>query len=186
MKTSRSLIITFLVLTVILALYRIIPGRPGGFAPQLAVSLFAGAVIKDKRLALVFPILSLFISDLIFQLLYLKGITPYAGFYEGQLVNYLLFAGVTCIGFLIRKISVGNVLLYSFAGSASYFLLSNFLVWQSGAGYGRPKNFSGLMAAYVDGLPFFRNSLYATLIFGAILFGGWVVFGKRVARPATA
>ena len=36
-------------LIVVGAVYRIIPDRPLGFAPQIAMALFAGAVIKDKK-----------------------------------------------------------------------------------------------------------------------------------------
>ncbi len=178
MKTTRSLIFILIALILVSALYRIIPGRPLGFFPQLSMALFAGAVIKDKKWAFAFPIFSLFISDLFFHLLFLNGLVPYAGFYEGQITNYLLFAAMTVIGFFMKKISVGTVAGYSFIVAVVYFLLSNFFVWQSGAGFARPKTFSGLMQCYIDGLPFLGNSLISTLAFSALLFGGWALYRK--------
>jgi hypothetical protein len=43
MQQKKNIILTFLAFIVIASLYRIIPGRPVGFAPQIAIALFAGA-----------------------------------------------------------------------------------------------------------------------------------------------
>src|SRR6201999_3633263 len=99
MKYNKSVLYTLLLLVVVAALYRVIPNRPFGFAPQLAMALFAGATIKDKKLALVVPVLSMFISDLLYQLLYINHLSAIPGFYSGQWINYLLFASVTFWGF---------------------------------------------------------------------------------------
>src|SRR6478672_10549542 len=127
MKSNKSLILTMLVLIVMAALYRIVPGRPYGFAPQIAMALFGGAVIKDRKWAFALPIFSMFLSDLLYQALYNAGISPIYGFYEGQWLNYLLFAVMVLIGFAIRKINVLNVLLASLAAPTVFFLLSNFV-----------------------------------------------------------
>ena len=158
---------------IVAALYRIIPNRPMGFAPQLAMALFGGAVIKDKKLAFAFPIFSMFVSDVIYHVLYTAGITSIPGFYEGQFTNYFLIAAMTLIGFLVRKINVQNIVIFSLVICIAFFLLSNFFVWNAGAGFGRPHTFAGLLQTYEDGLPFFRNSIFATLAFSVVLFGAW-------------
>ena len=158
---------------VVAALYRVIPDRPMGFAPHWAMALFAGAVIKDKKLAFAFPIFSMFISDVIYHVLYINGLTSISGFYEGQFTNYFLFAAMTVIGFLMRKVNVQNIILYSIAICTAFFLLSNFFVWNANLGWGRPHTMAGLMQCYEDGLPFYRNSIFATLVFSGILFGAW-------------
>lgn len=185
MRSNKHLVITLLMLIVVAALYRIIPQRPMGFAPHLAMALFAGAAIKDRKWAFAFPIFSMFISDLIYQLLYINGLTPISGFYAGQMTNYILFAGMTLIGFFMKKISVKNVVLYSFIVTISFFLLSNFFVWNSGSGYGRPHTFAGLILCYADGLPFLLNSIAATLVFSAILFGAWKLIHARQANAVS-
>ncbi|HRE52106.1 MAG TPA: hypothetical protein PK339_11830 [Flavitalea sp.] len=179
MKQYASFIRTMILMVIIASLYRIIPDRQPGFAPQLAMALFAGAVIKDKKWAFALPLLSMMISDLLYHFLYIQGLTEIRGFYSGQAVNYLLFAGMTAIGFFMKKINVKNIFVFSLIAPAIYFILSNFHVWITGGGFNRPKTFEGLMMCYGDGLPFFRNSLIATLLFSAILFGVWRLVIKR-------
>ena len=98
------------------------------------------------------------------------------GFYEGQWQNYLLFAALTSIGFFIRKINVLNISIASIAAPSVFFLFSNLVVWagwQGTRGFGRPKTLNGLLQCYADALPFYPNSIYATLLFSSILFGSY-------------
>ncbi len=185
MKYNRSVLLSFLLLILVASLYRVIPGRPFGFAPQYAMAIFGGAIfIKDKKLAFLLPLLSMFISDVLYEILYHTGVTTLQGFYGGQWLNYLLFALLTTLGFLIKKIKVVNVLLASLAAPTVYFLLSNFFVWLGGGGLERPKTFQGLLMCYNDALPFYPNSLYATIIFSAVLFGGYFLLkSKGVFKP---
>lgn len=176
MKVTKQVIVSFILLVIIASLYRIMPGRPFGFAPQIAMAIFGGAVIKDKKLAFLLPLLSMFISDALYEILYRSGIGNMKGFYEGQITNYILFASMTVFGFFIRKYNVLKIALASIAAPTAFFLLSNFFVWFSSspdAGFARPKTFSGLMMCYNDGLPFYPWSVAATVIFSAILFGGY-------------
>jgi hypothetical protein len=110
------------------------------------------------------------------------------GFYDGQWINYLLFAGLTCFGFLIRKNRISNVVVAALAAPTTYFLVSNFLVWASNRGFGlnRPKTFSGLLLTYSDALPFYLNSLMATVIFSALLFGTYYLAQNWFAKKQLA
>lgn len=184
MKLNKNFLLVFLLLIVVAALYRVIPGRPWGFAPHIAMALFGGAVIKDKRWALALPIFSLFLSDLLYQGLHASGLSDTPGFYSGQWVNYLWFAGITCLGFLMRNITVGNILSFSFLTPTVYFLVSNFSVWLGGGGWQRPKTFEGLMQCYTDGLPFYRGGLMATLVFSTVLFGMYMLMKKKEVEVA--
>ena len=84
-----------------------------------------------------------------------------------------LFAGMTIIGFLMNKVNVQNVIMFSVIICTAFFLLSNFFVWNAGSGWGRPHTFAGMLQAYEDGLPFYRNSIFATILFSGVLFGAW-------------
>ena len=53
---KKSIIWALILLIVVAAVYRVIPGRPWGFAPQWAMALFAGAMIKDKKWAFALPL----------------------------------------------------------------------------------------------------------------------------------
>lgn len=189
MKLNKSLIWSLILLTVIAAVYRIIPNRPWGFAPQWAMAVFAGAVIKEKKWAFIIPVLSMFISDILYQVLYMNGLTPISGFYDGQWQNYLLFAVLAVFGIMMKKINVMNIFAASLAAPTAYFILSNLVLWAGWSGtrgLGRPKTFSGLMQCYTDALPFYRTSLIATVVFSAVLFGSYYLISKRQSSIATA
>jgi len=179
MKISRDLAVSFILLIIIASLYRIMPDRPYGFAPQIAMAIFGGAIIKNKGMAFLLPLLSMFVSDALYEVLYRNGVGHMPGFYEGQIVNYILFGVMTVFGFLITKLSFKRIFAASLAAPTTYFLLSNFLVWMGGGGLQRPKTFKGLLMSYADGLPFYLWSIAATLIFSAVLFGGYYLLTRN-------
>jgi uncharacterized membrane protein YhhN len=192
MKLNKSLLVSFGLLILAASLYRAWPDRPYGFAPQMAMALFGGAMIKDKRLAFLLPLISMFISDVLYQVLYTNGLTEIKGFYGGQWVNYILIASITLFGFLLKKITALRVFAFSISGSIIFFLLSNFSVWAGGGGFGRPKTFDGLMMCYYDGLAFLRDyglvkGFYGNLFFGdlffcTLLFGSYYVINRTVLQ----
>jgi hypothetical protein len=189
MKITRQILGSFLLLIIIASLYRIMPGRPYGFAPQIAMAIFGGAIIKDKKLAFILPLLSMFVSDALYQLLYINGVGNIPGFYDGQLVNYILFAALTVFGFFIKNFNVKRIAIASLSAPTAYFLVSNFLVWISAsplAGLQRPKTFSGLIMCYGDGLPFYPWSIAATFVFSAILFGSYYFMTRPSEKMVVA
>ena len=193
MKLNKSALLAFGLLILSASLYRAWPDRPYGFAPQMAMALFAGAMIRDKRWAIILPLISMLVSDVLYQLLYINGASTIQGFYEGQGLNYLLIAGVTFFGFLLKKINFLKVTLFSMAGSIIFFLASNLAVWQGGGGLERPKTFEGLLLCYYDGLAFLRdygiikgfygNLFIGDLFFCAIIFGSYYFLNKLVLQP---
>ena len=186
MKLNRSNLLILFILILACALYRVWDSRPMGFAPQIAMALFAGSISKDKRFAFLFPILSLFISDLIYQLLYMQGLSTIKGFYSGQWQNYLLIASITVIGFFINKNRIGQIFIGSLAGAVYFFLISNFMVWIGGGwdinNQPYPRSFSGLMLCYSEALPFFKWSVLSTLVFNGIFFGSYYLLGKTALK----
>jgi hypothetical protein len=192
MKWNKSTVWAFVLLLITASLYRVWEGRPFGFAPQMAMALFGGAVIKDKRLAILLPLLSLLISDALYQVLYVNGLTTISGFYRGQWVNYLLFVLIAVFGMLMKKVSVKNVLGFTVSGSLIFFLLSNLGVWIGGGGFVRPHTFNGLLLCYGDAIAFYRdyglihgfygNQLLGDLFFSGILFGAYALIKNYVVK----
>ena len=186
MKLNKSNLLVLFILILACALYRIWDSRPMGFAPQIAMALFAGSVSKDKRFAFLFPVLSLFISDLLYQFLYSQGLSTIKGFYSGQWQNYLLIASITIIGFFINKNKIGQIFVGSLAGAVYFFLISNFMVWIGGGwdinNQPYPRSFSGLMLCYSEALPFFKWSVLSTLLFNGVFFGSFYLLGKSVLK----
>ena len=189
MKIEKSVIVSFILMVAVASLYRVMPGRPMGFAPQIAMALFAGSIIKDKKYSFLLPLLSMLVSDIIYQLLYMADLTTLQGFYTGQWINYILIASVTFIGFLIQQKNVFKIVTGALAGATFYFIASNFAVW-IGGGLGLnnlpyAKTFDGLMSCYIAALPFYTMSIYATLFFSAVLFGGYYLINKFVVHKTT-
>jgi hypothetical protein len=188
MKIAKSTIWAFILLILTASLYRVWDSRPFGFAPQMAMALFGGAVIKDKRLALFLPLICLLISDSLYQILFNYGLSPIKGFYRGQVWNYGLFACITLFGMLMKRVNLKNVLGFTISGSVIFFLLSNFGVWIGGGGYVRPKTFEGLLQCYGDALVFHRdyglikgfygNQIIGDLFFSLLLFGAYYFITK--------
>lgn len=181
MKQNRSLILAFALLIIIGSVF-----RAAGFAPQIAMAIFGAAVIKDKKLAFILPLLSMLISDVFIEVLYRNGMMNYGGFwsgqtfFDGQVLNYILLAGLTLVGFWARNLNWTRIIGATIAAPVIYFLLSNLFVWMGGAGYSRPHTFGGLMWCYEDGLPFLRTSLMYTAMFSTILFGGYFLLQRFV------
>lgn len=183
MKLNKSVLPALVLLIVIGSLF-----RAAGFAPQIAMAIFGAAVIRDKKLAFLLPLVSMFVSDVFIEVLYRNGYMNYGGFYagetffDGQIINYILLAGLTLMGFWARNLRWGRIASVTVAAPVIFFLLSNFFVWLGGAGLHRPKTFDGLMLCYGDGLPFLRDSLLYTILFSAILFGGYFILQRYFIR----
>lgn len=190
MKLNKSVVGSFVLLVLMASLYRIMPGRPLGFAPQIAMALFAGSVIKDKKVAFLLPLFSMLISDVLYELLYTANVTSIKGFYEGQIANYVLFMLVTVVGFAINQRKPVQIFFGSVAGVLFYYLISNFGVWIGGGldinNLPYPKTVEGLVYCYTAAIPFLKGSFYATLFFGAILFGGYYIIETVWNKKAVA
>ena len=181
MKLNKEIVIALIIMIVTSALYRVLPGRPFGFAPQIAIALFSGSLfVKNKQFAFLLPLISMFLSDLMYQVLYVNHLSSIQGFYDGQLENYLLIAATAIFGFGLQTNNVSKFVGNFIAAPTVFFLVSNFMVWASFGGYQRPMTASGLMQTMVDGLPFYGYSVAGTFVFGAIMFGGFKLVQPRL------
>jgi hypothetical protein len=181
MKLNKEILIALIIMIATSALYRVLPGRPYGFAPQIAIALFSGSLfVKNKHFAFLLPLVSMFLSDLFYQVLYVNHLSPIQGFYDGQWQNYLLIAATAVFGFGLQTNNVSKFAGNFIAAPTVYFLVSNFMVWASFGGYQRPMTVSGLMQTMVDGLPFYGYSVAGTFVFGAVLFGGFKLVQPRL------
>jgi hypothetical protein len=168
MKLNRRLIIFTIILVVLATACKVFFGPNldwSGFSPVIAIALFSGFIIRQKDLAFLLPLLALFISDLVIQVMYQQNLFPYSGFYSGQWKNYLVLLASTLLGWVLNGKSYVSLALGAVMAPVVYFLVSNYLVWKATSEGVYSKSFAGLMTSYDAGLPFFRNSLAATLLF---------------------
>jgi hypothetical protein len=136
MKIDKSIAGSFVLLVLMASLYRIMPGRPLGFAPQIAMALFSGSVIADKKFSFLMPLASMLLSDIIYEVLFQFKLSSIPGFYEGQWVNYLLFCCYHCYWFWYQQKQMVQILTGSIAGVLMFFIASNFMVWIGGVSGG--------------------------------------------------
>jgi hypothetical protein len=159
-KHEETIFRTMLIVGMILfaAIMRIVP-HPWNLAPVGAMALFSGAVIRNRIMAFVLPLVAMLAGDF------------FVGFHILMPVVYASFVISTALGFWVRErrsaARVGGVVLL---GAIQFFLVTNFGVWAFSTFY--PKTFAGLMACYAAGVPFFWNTLAGDICYSALLFGG--------------
>ena len=150
-----------LALIMLAAALRVAP-HPWNFTPVGAMALFSGAVLKDRRLALLFPLVALFAGDL------------FVGFHRLIPIVYSSFLLSVLIGRLLEnRRTVLRIGIATLLGSSQFFLLTNFAVWWLLNSY--PKTASGLAACYLAGLPFFWNTLAGDAAYASLFFGGYAL-----------
>ncbi len=167
-KQSTATLIMAVLLIIIAALSRVIL-YPDNFSPIIGMAVFAGAVIKDRRLAFALPLFAMFLSDVIFEV---SGIAE--GFWGwGQLVGYGILALITVIAFSMKKINVFSVAGYSIGSSLLFFFLSNsaFFVFDNPIYHTYTQDINGYVATLAGGLPFLKTGIVADLVFSTVLFG---------------
>ncbi|MDR0395259.1 MAG: hypothetical protein LBH77_08895 [Tannerella sp.] len=178
-------VITALIL--LAALSRLIP-HPANFAPIGGMALFGAAYYSRRVWAFVVPVASMWISDLVLNnVVYGAYFDRFVWFYDGAWFTYGAFILIALMGmFTLRKIKAANLLFSALGASVVFFLVSNFGVWFSGTMY--PKDFGGLTACYVAGIPFFRNTVAGDLFYAALLFGEFELSARRfpVLKKITA
>ena len=169
MKTRYGILIAMIVAA---AAMRLLP-HPANFTPIGALALFAGAQFNDKRFAFIVPLAAMFLSDLLL------------GFHGQMPVTYGAFAVIVAMGFALKErrtaLRVGS---FSVGAATFFFVVSNFGVWATDRLY--PLTFQGLVACYAAAIPFYQNWPAGTLVYAALLFGGFALAEKQLAVCARA
>jgi hypothetical protein len=153
---KETVLISFVVVAV---LVRLLP-HPPNVAPITAVALFAGTHFTRKYWALLMPILAMMVTDIF---LGFSFITPFV---------YLAFVGITSLGFLLKKMNIGTILL----SSLLFFMVTNLGVWF----LYYPNTFEGFTTCFTLALPFFGYSIIGDLFFSAVLLFGYRFAAKRL------
>lgn len=173
--SPRSSVIAAAVL--LAAATRLIP-HPPNFAPITAMALFGAATLTDKRVALLMPLLALFVSDVCIEVMHRMGLMASWGIYSGMWVTYTAFLLIIVMGFLLRhRRSASTIAAATFAGSVVFAVVSNFGVWLTGNLY--PRTLEGLLTCYTAAIPFFPNTLLGDAGYSIVLFGGFA-FAERL------
>lgn len=170
MKNKRILLLFGLIFAA--ALSRLLP-HPTNFTPIGAMAIFGAAYFSDKKLALILPLIAMFISDLLVNnLIYSAFYGSFMLFTPGFWYIYGSVILMVVIGFFfLKKVSLGRVAGAGLASSVLFFLITNAGVWLGSPAY--PQTIEGLMASYAMGLPFFQYTVLGTFFYSAVMFGAF-------------
>lgn len=163
------------------AFSRVIP-HPHNFTPVGGIAIFGSFFLGKKIWSFAVPLLALWLSDLFINNIIYPYQYPefYAGFkFFGSFWVYGTFLLMPLIGWLVlRTFSIPRLILTGFLTATLFFLVTNFACWMNNPMYSQ--NFTGLMASYAAGIPFFQNTLLGDLFYLSVLFGFTKVFGVSI------
>ncbi len=149
---TKENILSFLYISVLLAIGRLIP-HPPNFTPILAAAIVAPYILNNRFISLLIPLSAMIIADF------------FIGFYSGIIWVYgsIFLCGVLSEyskKFKNYKLQLGVMSLLS---SIIFFVITNFSVWFFGDLY--PKTYDGLLLCYTMAIPFFQNTAISTLLY---------------------
>jgi hypothetical protein len=166
-NSARNSTIVMMILAACLS--RLIPHAPN-FTAIGAMALFAGAQLDSKRVAVLVPLMALFLSDLLI------------GFHNTMFFVYGAVALVTLLGrFGWARWQWKGLVGLSLLSSLLFFAITNFGVWASG---GYEHSFSGLVSCYALAIPFFETQIWGDLFFTGLIFGAFaalVTAGRKIS-----
>lgn len=138
------------------------------FSPLGAMAIFGGACFSNKWKAVGFPLLTLWVSDVVLSKLVFFH--QWHLFYPGFYFTYGAFVLMTLTGrWLIRRITVYTVGLAALASTFVHWIVSDLGVWLDGRTY--PLTWAGWWSCLAAAIPFELRLLAGTLVYGAVLFG---------------
>jgi hypothetical protein len=141
------------------------------FSPVGAMALFGGAYFSNRWKGILFPVLTLFVSDFI---LHQTVFRQYGnGFlYSGWYLVYGAFALMAIAGHLIMKhVTVNRFVISTLVCVFIHWIITDLGVWYRSSLY--TQNFTGYLHCLVVAIPFELKFLASTVIYGAIMFGAF-------------
>ncbi len=152
-----------------------------------AIALLGATYLKGPNRFLI-PIGLFWISDMVLNNVF------YSEYFESfQLFgDYWVLGSILLIGvlgyFVLQKRSILRLACASIGAALLFYLVTNFGVWAGGTLY--PKDAGGLLASYIAGIPFLKNTLLSNLFYGFVFFGAYEWLANRTffwsVSPSTA
>lgn len=180
-------ILLFIIVT---AIWRVFISTSGeisamsNFTPLGAMALFGGAYFGRMK-GFAFPLLTLWLSDIFLNRFVFYG--EWVLFYDDFAWTYGAFALMVLVGkWMKTNESVGR-----FIGSSLVIVLIHWIVTDIGVWLGStiyPQTIEGLWACLLAAIPYERNLLVGTLVYGSIMFGAfeWLKYKLPALQTANA
>ncbi len=166
---------------------RVIP-HMHNFSPLGAIALFGSAHFGRRWMALGVPIAATWLSDLLLNnVVYARFYPEFTWISQGFYWTYGSYMLIAMSGWLLlRKVSVGRVLVVTGRGSLIFFVVSNLGCWVGSTMY--PQTVGGLMTCYAAGIPFLQGTVLGDFFYSALLFGVYHAMQNRwaILKPVAA
>lgn len=163
-------------------LYRMLVLLPN-VAPVSALALLGAAYSPRKSYYILALLVAYWGADLyINNVVYGQWFPTFTWFHESSSWVYGAMLMIFLLGQLtLKKIRATSLFVNSVGATLLFFLVTNFGSWATSGLY--PQNASGLLAAYVAGLPFLGYTLLGDLFFVFTLFGIYSWWYKTTTNP---
>jgi len=156
--------------------------HPPNVTAVAAASLFAGALLNSRVLAILLPLGLMFFSDFVINNTVSRSFFPEV---TGMVVwqpymtwVYLGFGLTVLIGSLmLKKRDNKSKVLAVIVATLAFWVLSNFGILIQPGGY--PLTVSGAIACFGAAIPFLINSLLGNLLFTFVIFGIYDFVNER-------
>jgi hypothetical protein len=150
------------------------------FSPLGAMALFGGAYLGRLK-GFAFPLLTIWISDILLNRFLFYG--EWILFYEGSAWVYGAFALMVLVGRHLKP----NEHVARFIGCSLLIVLIHWIVTDIGVWLGSsvyPQTLAGFWACLVAAIPFERNFLVGTLVYGTLLFSVFEYLNAKYPKLA--
>lgn len=138
------------------------------FTPLGAMALFGGAYFNNRLKSVLFPVLTLWVSDIILNRYVYYN--EWRFFYEGFYWTYGSYALMAIASkYIIRRVTIGNIVIASVAATLIHWIGTSpgcFMIENSMY----PKTWGGYFTSLVAAIPYERNFLVGTLAYGGLMF----------------
>ena len=173
----QTLLVSLIVIFITFS--RVVP-HINNFTPMIALAIFGSLHFKNRNLAYIVTLLSLWISDFILNNYIYNQSSEIMLFYEGFYWQYLSYVIIILLSsnFYKKIITIRKVFLLGVFSSFIFFIISNFGVWITSDLY--PSNFMGLINCYLLAIPFYQGTLLGTLFFTPLFIGLYYLLQKNI------
>lgn len=151
---------------------------PWNFVPFMAMCLFSGACLKDRRWAYTAPLVLFSLSNFA-----MWGLTGHRGFAfspEQPLIMAAVLGTIVLGDWLLKRTPrIMTAIPTGVLAETLFFVVTNFAVWL----YMYPLTWEGFVTCYTLAIPYFGRSLVSTTLFNSLLFSP---IGLRMAGVESA
>lgn len=153
---------------------------PWNFSPLMALSLYAGATLTDRRYRFGLPLVTLLLSDL--GIWAVTGQFSWAfpsGYWSSYLCNMIAVVMGVGLGRLTGSTRMLAALGCGLSAEAIFFVVTNYVYFWTQTDL--PHDAAGLVACFVAAIPFAGKSFVSTTFYSLLLFSPLV--NRAETRP---